>query len=108
MSTNLSINSQFAKCFFKKMFELGRFFLALPPTVAGNCGAAFGADTLSPKTKVSWKEILSKPKNQHHNCLLLSVARLSHMQYPFNGNCPQCGWAAIHIDKLRLRLECGA
>jgi len=45
----------------------------LPLTVAGNCGAAFGATKLSLMTKVSWKEILSKPKNKHHNCLLLAV-----------------------------------
>jgi hypothetical protein len=50
------------------------FLVKLPLTVAGNCGVAFGATKLSPLTKVSWKEILSKTKNQHHNCLLLGAA----------------------------------
>ncbi len=53
-------------------------------TAAGNCGAAFGADTLSPITNVSWKNILSKTKNQHHNCLLLQAA-LSQFH---SVNCP--------------------
>jgi hypothetical protein len=54
----------------------GVFFVINKLTVAGNFGAAFGADTLSPSTNVSWKNILSKTKNQHHNCLLLPAAIL--------------------------------